>query len=71
MCLTFIRVPADMLAGLEKSYGQLCYFQILRTFLYDLWVGPQPANLLHYATVYCNILIVFELYNMFIIYNIL
>ena len=71
MCLTLIRVPADMLAGLKKLYGRLHYFQILSTFLYDFCVGHWPADLLHYATVYCNILIVFRLYNMFIVYNIL
>ena len=34
-CLTFSWVPADMPAGLKKSYGQPHYFQILSTFLYD------------------------------------
>ena len=68
MCLTLIMVLADMLAGLKKLYGRPHYFQILNTFSYDFWVGCQLANLLQYAAVYCNILIIFGLYNTFIIY---
>ena len=70
-CLTFSWVPADMSAGLKKPYSQLHYFQILSTFLYDFCVTHWPANLSQHATVYCNIWIVFGLYNTFIVYNIL
>ena len=69
--LTFSWVLADMSAGLKKSHGQLHYFQILSTFLYGFCVGQWLANLLQYTTVYCSILIIFGLYNMFIVYNIL
>ena len=67
-CLTYSRIPADMPAGLKKLYGQLCYFQILSTFLYNFYVGHQPADLLQYAAVYCNILNIFRLYIVFIMY---
>ena len=67
-CLFFSRVLADMPAELKKSYSQLHYFQILSTFLYDFYVGHWLANLSQYAAVYCNILIIFRLYIVFIMY---
>ena len=36
---TFVMVPADLPAGMQKLYGQLHSFQILNTFLYDFCVG--------------------------------
>ena len=68
ICLTFNWVPADMLAGLKKSYGQPHYFQILSTFLYDFCVSHWLADLSQHAAVYCNIMIVFGLYNTFTVY---
>ena len=35
---------ADMLASPQKLYGQQCSFQILSTFLYDIYVSHWPAN---------------------------
>ena len=37
-------VLADMLASLQKSYSQQCYFQILSIFSYDIFVCHQLAN---------------------------
>ena len=42
--------PADMLAALQKSYGQQHYFQILSTFSYDIlsagqWPTPYGGRL--------------------------
>ena len=34
----------DMSATPQKLYGQLRYFQILSTFLYDIWVSHWLVN---------------------------
>ena len=68
ICLTFSSVLADFSARLKKPYGQLHYFQTLSTFLYDFWVGHWLADLSQHAAIYCNILIVFGLYNTFTVY---
>ena len=43
-CKIPIKVPADLPARLQKSYGQQHSFQILSTFLYDFCIGLRPAD---------------------------
>ena len=41
---TCIVVLANMSATPQKLYSQQCSFQILSTFLYDIYVGHWPAD---------------------------